>query len=269
MPTKRKVVCADELALPKPIQVRDFDELCETLRIPREQRHTLKDELDELVKVFASWMGEERGHPDRSSDEDFLKDALSQIEAAKSAASRLGPSGGQALRITSRLFGYMITAQWLNDKFPDDDYAPRRIAAPHHAAGSGRLPIRRSSRMEHREEFFIEEYTLDDRRRFVRNRAVQVMSAILASIEEGLRQSLQDIKRQPGSRGGRKPIKFRRYLLINLARMWISLGRDVSTGPKSDFFTFCESVAELIGWPSGGIAADIPRALRDLRNRTR
>jgi hypothetical protein len=168
----------------------------------------------------------------------------------------------------------MISVQWLRDKFPDDDYAPRRTAVPHRAAsglGSGLLEGRgipwRQLRVERREEFFIEEYTLNDRCRFVRNRPKQVMSTILATVEEGLRQSLQEIKRQPGSRGGRKPIKFRRYLLTNLILMWDSLGRDVSFGPKSDSTAFCETVAELIGWPSSGIAADIPRAFADLRNR--
>jgi hypothetical protein len=98
---------------------------------------------------------------------------------------------------------------------------------------------------------------------------VQVTSATLATIEEGLRQSLQEIKRQPGSRGGRKPIKFRRYLLKNLILVWTGLGRDVSFGPKSDFTTFSEAVTELIGWPTSGIEADIPRAFNDLRNRGR
>jgi hypothetical protein len=264
MPKDRTIVRVDELAPPKPIRTGDFDELCNTLKIPREQRHTLKDQLDELVKAFAGWMGKDRGQPDRRFDEDLLNNALSQIKTAKSAASKLGPSGRQALRITSRLFGPMISAQWLNDKFPDDDYAPRKVAVPHQAEST-----RRSVRMQHRDEFFIEEYTLDDRYRFVRNRAVQLMSTTLATIEEGLRQSLQEIKRQPGRRGGRKPIKYRRYLLMHLAELWNSLGRDVSVGPKSDFIVFCEAVVELIGWPRIGIAADVPRALRDLRNRAR
>jgi hypothetical protein len=264
MPKDRKVVRLDDLAPPKPIRTRDFDELCKTLKIPREQRHTLENQLDELVKIFAAWMGKDRGQPGRSLDEDLLNDALSQINRAKSAASKLGPSGQQALKITSRLLGPMISAQWLNDKFPDDNYAPRKVVIPHQAKST-----RRSVRIEHREELFIEEYTLDDRYRFARNRAVQLLSTTLATIEEGLRQSLREIKRQPGRSGGRKPIKYRRYLLMSLVELWNSLGKDVSTGPKSDFVTFCESVVALMGWPRGGIAADVPRALKDLRNQAR
>src|SRR5262249_6652583 len=141
-----------------------------------------------------------------------------------------------------------ISAQWLNDKFPDDDCAPQRTAVPRTSGLlSGRIEHReesRSGRIEHREQFFVEELTLDDRYRFVSNRAEQVMSAILTTIEAGLRHSLQEIKRQPGSRGGRKPIVFRRYLLKNLILMWTGLGRDVSFGPKSDFTTFSETIAE-------------------------
>jgi hypothetical protein len=109
MPNDRKVVRVDELAPPKPICPGDFDELCKTLKIPLEQRHALKEQLDELVKEFTAWMRKDRVQPDRSFDEDLLNDALSQINRAKSAASKLGPSGRQALKITSRLWGPMIS----------------------------------------------------------------------------------------------------------------------------------------------------------------
>jgi hypothetical protein len=82
MPKKSKVVRADDLAPPKRIRTEDFDELCGTFKIPREQKKTLKDYLDELVKALAAWMGKDRSQPDRSVDRERLEKALSLIKEA-------------------------------------------------------------------------------------------------------------------------------------------------------------------------------------------
>jgi hypothetical protein len=259
---KRRVVRVDELELPKPVRAEDFAALCDTSNIPRAHQQSLKNRLDGLVEAFADWMRNERRQAGRSLDRERLKNALTQMKEAASKVSKLGPSGRQALRITSRSFAPMLSAQWLNDKFPDDDYAPQKVAVPDQIAS--RLLVRTKLRAE---KYFIEEYSLEARDQFVWNRAVQVAGAILGVIEEGLRQSLREINHRPGARGGRKPLKYRHYLLVNLARIWADLGKEVSTGPKSDFAAFCESIAVMIGWPSDGIAAAIPNALKDWRNR--
>jgi hypothetical protein len=260
---KRRVIRVDELAIPTPIGAEDFVEICRTSRIPLSHQQTLRAQLDELVKAFAIWMGNERGQADRPSDRDQLEEVISQIKKAAFGISKLGPSGRRALRIAARSVAPMLSARWINDRFPDDDFAPQQVAVPKQSGA--RHVIRTNLRAE---KYFIEEYSLEARDRFVRNRAVQVAGAILEAIEAGIRQSLKEIDRQPGARGGRKPLRYRHYLLVNLAKMWSELGREVSTGPKSEFSAFCESIAVTIGWPYEGLAAAIPRALNDRRNRS-
>jgi hypothetical protein len=104
-------------------------------------------------------MSSERRQVSRSLDRERLKKALTQIKEIVFKVSKLGPSGRQALKVTSRSFAPMLSAQWLNDKFPDDDYAPQRVAVPDRIA-SGRLLIRTELRAE---KHFIEEYSLEAR----------------------------------------------------------------------------------------------------------
>jgi hypothetical protein len=75
----------------------------------------------------------------------------------------------------------------------------------------------------------------------------------LKEIEDGLIRALGRLDRQRGARGGRERNVYRDYLLINLAIKWAELGREVTTGPKSEFVGFSESVANAIGWPTKGI----------------
>jgi hypothetical protein len=82
-------------------------------------------------------------------------------------------------------------------------------------------------------------------------------------IESGVAEALRAIKLQRGARGGRKPLIFRHYLIVNLAKIWTGLERPASAGPKSDFVTFCVTVANLIGWPIEGLDSAIPDALKD------
>ena len=77
-----------------------------------------------------------------------------------------------------------------------------------------------------------------------------------------IRDALRVLDLRPGSRGGRKPLRYRHFLIMNLAEMWSELGKGISTGPGSDFAAFCEVIAEYIGWPSDGMSAAIQRPSR-------
>jgi hypothetical protein len=116
------------------------------------------------------------------------------------------------------------------------------------------------------EKFFIEEHSLGSRFEFVSRRAMETTAAVLTAIEIGLEKTLRMLDLQPRSMGGRKPLIYRHFLLINLAEMWDQIGREVSGG--KNFTSFCESVAESIGWPTDGISSAIPDAVSDWRNRT-
>jgi hypothetical protein len=148
----------------------------------------------------------------------------------------------------------------LNKKFSDDGYTPQRSRLP---SDSG---PRRSLRAP---LYFIEEKSLGARFEFVQQRPIKTTVAVLKEIKKGLETALQSLDLQPGSKGGRKPLTYRHYLVINLAEIWITLGRKVSTSATSDFTVFCEGVAELIGWPTDGMSAAIPDAVTDWVHRIR
>src|SRR5262249_32891728 len=81
---------------------------------------------------------------------------------------------------------------------------------------------------------------------------MEKVSDLLKEIETGLIRTLQALDRQPGARGGRKTNDYLYWLIIYLAKKWAALGKEVSTGPKSDFMAFCELVIMAIGWPPDG-----------------
>ena len=146
----------------------------------------------------------------------------------------------------------MLSTQWMNESSPGDDYAPRRSRP----LVAGRTP-RQGRRI------FIEENSLEARRLFVRLRPQKTTSAALKKIERGLTEAIQASDLQPGSRGGRKPLEYRHFLIVNLAEIWATaLGRRVSGAPGSDFVGFCESVAVSLGWPSDGFSSAVPGAVR-------
>jgi hypothetical protein len=85
----------------------------------------------------------------------------------------------------------------------------------------------------------------------------------LKEVEQGFTQALEALDCRPGARGGPKKNLYRDYLIIHLALKWADhLGKKILTGPNSEFVSFCESVAEAIGWPTDGMREAIrPRNL--------
>jgi hypothetical protein len=257
---KSNVIRVDELTIPKKIASRDFALLCDTFHISSPHRRDAKSRLDELVTEFANWMTAERQHPGRGSDRGRLKKALGHVREAAAALERLGPSGRLAFKAIASFVAPMLAAQWMSFSFPDDDYAPQRSPLP---SEGWRQPLRPPMRSS---EYFIEELSSEARFQFVSHRAVQTAAAAFKTIETGFVGVLQALDRQRGSRGGRKPLTYRHFLIMNLAEMWDDIGKQVSTGPNSDFTSFCESVAVSIGWPDEGIGAAVPKAIREWRN---
>jgi hypothetical protein len=259
MRKERNVLRNTDFPVPKQITDSVFDELCRTHRISSAHLSDTKRRLDELVGTFGEWMTGDQRQPSRTSDRKRLKDALLYTKNAAARIERLGPSGRHAIRTISDLVAPMLAAQWLNEKFSDDDYTPQRSRLP---SANGRTPLRGPV-------YFIEEKSLGPRFEFVQRRAIKTTVAVLKEIKKGLETALRLLDRQPGSKGGRKPLTYRHYLVISLAEIWTTLGRQVSTSATSDFTAFCEGVAASIGWPTEGMSAAIPDAVKHWRNLTR
>lgn len=255
---KSTVVRADEFKNPKMISKKAFDKLCKDFQFTPSKQLEAKMMVDQIVIEFADWMRDARGKPDRNQDLDWVRKAASDIKKATAGLSKLGPSGRSALKVISHFIGPMLTATWISDNFPGDGYAPERSPLER-SPNSIRTPLRG-------EKGFVEERTLGSRVQFVSHRAVESTVTALEAIEGGLNETLRTLKLQPGSRGGRKPLIYRHYLIMNLAETWTNLERQVSTKPSSDFAHFCYSVVEEIGWPTAGIVSAIPDALADWRH---
>jgi len=79
----------------------------------------------------------------------------------------------------------------------------------------------------------------------------------LKEVEGELIRTLRALDRQRGARGGPKRMIYRDYLIINLAIKWAALGKEVLTGPRSEFVEFCELVTDAVGWPTDGISSAV------------
>jgi hypothetical protein len=82
-----------------------------------------------------------------------------------------------------------------------------------------------------------------------------LLSDIIGALEEARRA----IVRLPT---GRKPLEDRKYMMAALAEAWHRLGRKPSTGIRSRFGSFCEAVFDAIGWPTEGVNAALPDAIK-------
>jgi hypothetical protein len=261
MSAKTKPLREANFPAPEKISSPDFDELCETFKISTLHRTTTKKWLDELVTEFDAWMRGEKLQPDRASDRDRLETALAKMKTAVDRIDKLGPSGRRATRVISASLAPMLAALWIHEKFPDDELTPQRSKLP--PAQGSRTSIRTPQRGL---EYFIEEKSIGARMEFVERRSVETIVAALNEIIEGLERSRRSLDLQPGSKGGRRPLTYRRYLIINLAEIWRNLGHMISTSANSPFAGFCEAVAVSIGWPADGMSSDIPKAVKDWRN---
>jgi hypothetical protein len=114
--------------------------------------------------------------------------------------------------------------------------------------------------------YFIEEFTIGSRHRSVKHHPREIIGFVLKEIEIGLEASIRAFALQPGARGGRRPLEFRHWMIVNLAEIAKSHGIKVSTDPDSPFAALCQSVASYFNWPTKGIVHAIPDAVRDWRN---
>jgi hypothetical protein len=252
----------EDFSIPKKITDDAWETICKTSRIPRGDGQRLKKRLDDFVDEFATWMRGERTLPDRKSDREQVTEILSDINAAAAQIDKLGPAGHLAFKAISPFVASMLSAQWMNESFPDDDYTPQRSSVPERFS-----ELRESPRESIRAPtYFIEEHSRETRLQFVRQHPVKTVGAALMEIGRGLSEVLRAFDFQPRSRGGQEPLRYRHYALINLIGMWSELGKEPSSGPNSDCTAFCESVAVAMGWPSEGLSWAMPDAIKHWRH---
>jgi hypothetical protein len=257
---------AQDFKAPRPPSDEDFEAICETFEIGKTCREDLREFLLNFVEAFADLIGSRKLSPDRRADRDALQDVLRSIRAAqKKIPKKIGPGGRRGLRALGRSIGPALSARWLREQFPGDSFAPQpQVLFEHHPGGrpSVRIPIR--SMMP--TSCDVEEVSIEARILCVSHKPLETTRALLNLLERGLTQALQEMLHLPGARGGRHPLDHRKYGLVNLARAWHKLGRQPTSGVKSQFLAFSEAIFAAIGWPTNGLASAIPAAITHWKN---
>jgi len=251
------VVRAKDIRPPKPITDADFEEICGAFEVPLAAKEGLRASLDALVRIFAIQIERAGQQPSLKRDAQGIKRALSQIQKAGTKFSTFGPASQIALGAIASWIGPMVSARWLRHHFPADPLVPKPKDPPE---------LRGDRRRWRGEQYDIEDLSLYEREGFVGDRPVETISAILHDVENSLEAALRSLRFLPGARGGRKPLIYRRYFLVNLAEVWHELGKSVHGGPRSQFVEFCEAISEAIHWPTEGVAPDVPHAIKLWRN---
>jgi hypothetical protein len=249
----RSVVRADDLLPPRRIGDEDFETICRTFGIVGERREQAREFLDQCVSAFAKAISNSRSLPSRKTDRHNIERALREIQnAARWLNQATGPTARLALRIGGRRIGPLVSAAWLRRRFPDDEMTPAAYFWPHEDR-SGRSPAR-----EPPYPIDVDDLSRDERTRFARRRARDVIAAILTEIIEALYDARRDIVEMPD---GRKPLEYRKYLMAGLAELWHRLGKRPTSGTNSKFGGFCESVFDALGWPTEGVNAALSDAI--------
>jgi hypothetical protein len=128
--TKIKVSKAADFPIPKKISVADFTELCTIHDLPLDQKTYVRERLDELVTAFSNHMREKKRQPHPRTDRERVSDAQSLIRKGIAKLEKVGPQGLLALEAVASTVSPMLSARWLSERFPDDNYAPRPNTLP-------------------------------------------------------------------------------------------------------------------------------------------
>jgi hypothetical protein len=233
----------DGATIPTLISNSDFDAICAAFKILPNKRQLLRQMIDGATAAVAESATKEKSLPHRRDDRNHIKSAIRALEKVGRQLDSLGPSAQHALSACELFLSPLVSTRWLQQQFPNDSLAPKMAGL---AAD-------------------FQDYSLDQRERFIRHRSAMVVKAILAEVVKGLNRSLHLLK--IGTKGGRKRAIDRHVVILMLIEAWHRIGRKISTGPKSEFAQFVEAILVSIGWPEIGIPDAVADAVRDWRYR--
>jgi hypothetical protein len=233
---------AENLPIPKRISDSDFDAICAAFKIPPKERKLLRQMIDGAIAAVTESVTKEKSLPHRRDNRNHIKSAIKALEKVGRQLDSLGPSAQDALSACEFFLTRLVSTRWLQQRFPNDSLAPKiaGLAAD------------------------FQDYSLDQRERFIRHRSAMVLKAILAEVVNGLNGSLYLLK--IGGLGGKRAID-RHVVVFMLVEAWHRIGRKISIGPKSEFVQFVEAVLVSIGWSERGIPDAVADAVKDWRFR--
>jgi hypothetical protein len=230
------------LPLPGRISDSDFDEICASFKIsPKNKRDFLRASVDGATDGIVEFMKQQRSEPHPRDDRKLVEDAISALGDLPQRLNRLGPAGKLALMQREYLLSPLVSARWLHQQFPNDSLAPKiaGLAAD------------------------FEDRSLVQRRLFIENRPALVISAICEELGQVLNETVSLLKSHPR----RKRTLARHLMIQSIILAWTTMGRKVSTGPKSDFMKFVAAITSSTGWSERGLPTAVAKAVNDWRNR--
>lgn len=246
---------AADFKAPRQISDEDFDTICRVSAIPRDKRAMVREFLDDAVTGFAEAMTTELALPSRKADGLAIKRAIANLRKAQHSLKRsAGPAGVRGLRAAGRHIAPALSVSWMQRHFPEDRAAPDAILWPPDDRSDrdrfgGRAPLRPTDTDALSEHQRIE---------FMGARGNVAIAVLLGDIADALNDGRRAIVQLPD---GQKPLEHRAYMLAALAELWHRLDRRPTSG-NSQFGAFCEAVFEPIGWPTEGVNAALPDAIK-------
>jgi hypothetical protein len=249
----RKVTLAADLRPPRSISADDLKEICGTFKIPFEQQDMVRDFLADAVAGFGESMARQATLPNRRDDRVAIKQMIDHLRRAEHLLrQKRGSAGFRALQFSARKIAPAISDVWLKSRFPND-FAPNES---YRAVNYN--PLRPSPRdLDLLGE--AEEWSIDSRVDLMSRMGGVAIAKLLADQIAALEDGRRMIVNLPS---GRKPLADRAYMLAALAWLWRRLGRRPSSGISSQFGAFCEAVLESMGWPTDGVNAALPDAIK-------
>jgi hypothetical protein len=255
---QRRIVRAADLNSPRIISDCDFCTICALCNIPLAQQSMVREFLGEVVTAFGGAIANRSAEPTRQDDRRAMERAIKGIRRAKYWLRRnTGSAGARGLHVAGRNIAPALSAAWMRARFPHESDTPAPLYWPPDDRSDGRQHARLPARPAD-----VDELSLDQRIDFMQQHAREGLLALLHAIAAALEDGRRAIVRLPD---GRKPLTYRTYLLAALAELWHRLGRRPTAGARSKFGAFCEAVCEAIGWPTEGVNAAVPRAIKDWR----
>jgi hypothetical protein len=235
---------------PKQLSQKQVSDICATFGISDQHAVQLKEFLDELIDQIDGWMSQEET-ANRQRDGKHIENMRKQIDAARGELRRLEIDGRLALRSAAARLADVLSGDWLRYHFPGK--APSKPTL-----GGVRPPTREPVRG--RTDVTYSNY------QFVRSQAPETLQALLRDLDAVLASALMSLASDPRARGGQQPLTYRHNVLVHLCEIWHRIGENVVVTPKSNFADFCNFTVEFMGWPTDGLAAAIPRAIKNWRN---
>lgn len=253
---KGKLARDADFGPPGQISQDDFEAICRDSHIPNASRADLREILDEAIEGFGLSISRQRGLPSRQYDSKTFDSAIKAIRKAQHfMKNKPGLAGQQGLRTAARQIGSIVSASWMRDRFPNDGLTPSPRFWP-----VDDYDLREPSRWAIPDRSTeLDDLSLNERVGFMRAKGSVAIAALLEDIAAALEAGRGAILRLPS---GRKPMETRKYMLAGLANVWNQLGRTPTTGSKSKFGEFCESVFDAIGWPTDGVNAALEEAIK-------